>query len=430
MSEPILIGILCLLGLLVFLLSGVWVAIGIGMVGALAFFIFTGGAGFTPYIPWTSTNSFPLAAIPLYILMGEFLLQSGISARLYRATSMWLSPVPGGLLHSNIVSCALFAAVSGSSAATAATIGTVAVPELEKRNYDSKLTMGSLAAGGTLGILIPPSLPLIVYGVISASSVGKLFMGGVIPGIILSVSFMIYIGIRVLANRGLAPVSEVFSLKAIIPSIVDVLPIIILAIIVLGGIFGGIVTPTEAAALGAAAALIMGLAFRRLTWQSFVESLSSTLRVSCMVLFILVGASILGGFLGMLGLPKALSTFATTSGLPREIILAAVFLVYVFLGCFMEGMSLLILTVPTVLPAIKAIGMDPIWFGVVVVLLIEVCLLTPPVGVNLYIIQGISKKSLGEVALGAAPFFLIILAILGVLTAFPSVVLWLPSLMK
>ncbi len=203
MSEPILIGILCLLGLLVFLLSGVWVAIGIGMVGALAFFIFTGGAAFTPYIPWTSTNSFPLAAIPLYILMGEFLLQSGISARLYRATSMWLSPVPGGLLHSNIVSCALFAAVSGSSAATAATIGTVAVPELEKRKYDSKLTLGSLAAGGTLGILIPPSLPLIIYGVISAESVGKLFLGGVIPGIILSVSFMIYIGMSFVKNMGI-----------------------------------------------------------------------------------------------------------------------------------------------------------------------------------------------------------------------------------
>ncbi len=430
MPEPILIGVLCLLGLLVFLASGIWVAVGIGLTGAVAFLIYTGGAAFTPYIPWTSTNSFPLAAIPLYILMGEFLLHSGISARLYRATSMWLSNIPGGLLHSNIVSCALFAAVSGSSAATAATIGTVAVPELEKRKYDTRLTLGSLAAGGTLGILIPPSLPLIVYGVISKESVGKLFIGGVIPGVILSVSFMIYIGLRVLANRKLAPVSEVFSLRAILSSILDVLPIVILVIIVLGGIFGGLVTPTEAAAFGAFVALVLTVAFRRFSRQVFQDALSSTLRVTCMVMFILVGASILGGFLGMLGLPKALATFATGSGLPRGVILAAIFLVYVFLGCFMEGMSLLILTVPTVLPAVQAIGMDPIWFGVVVVLLIEVCLLTPPVGVNLYIIQGISKKSLGQVAIGAAPFFVIVLVVLGLLTAFPSIVLFLPSLMK
>ena len=428
MQDPIIITVVCFTLLLALLFASVWVAIALAIVATAGFFICQGNAGLIPFVPFETLNSFVLTAIPLFIFMGEILVHCGASEMLYRGTSKWLAWAPGGLLHANIGSCSLFAAISGSSPATAATIGTVAIPALKKRNYDTRLTLGSLAAGGTLGILIPPSISLIVYGMLAEASVGRLFAGGIIPGIILSAMFMAYIAIRVIRNPKLAPQEEAFSIKSLVVGLKDFWPIMTLMAIVLGGIFGGLVTPTEAAALGASGALLLALGMRRLTWKTLRESLLNSLETTCMVLFIVMAASLLSSFLGIMSVPAAFSNLILGSGLPVVIILFLIYLLYIFLGCFIDGLSAMVLTLPAVLPVVMALGFDTIWFGVVLTVLIEVGMLTPPMGINLFVIQGISGRDLTEVIAGSVPFFLLMLLGIVLFTAFPSLILLLPSL--
>ena len=429
MPEPIIIAIITFVLLFVFLLSSLWVAVGLALVAVLGFHIWLGNSGITPFVPFEATNSFILTAIPLFIFMGEILVHCGISEMLYRGASRWLAWAPGGLLHSNIGACAFFAAISGSSPATAATIGTVALPALKKRGYDTKLSLGSLAAGGTLGILIPPSISLIVYGYLAEVSVGKLFAGGIVPGIILSGMFIAYIAIRAIKNPRIAPKEMEFSAKGLLLSFLDFWPFIILMTIVLGGIFGGVVTPTEAAALGTSAALLIALGMRKLTWRILRGALMSALETSCMLMFIVWAAKLVATFLAVMQVPAAFSLLLLGSGLPPIAILLFIYLLYLFLGCFIDGLSAMIMTLSTVLPIITGLGFDPIWFGVILTVLIEVGMLTPPMGINLFVIQGLSKRPLGEVIAGSVPFFLLMIVGVALFTWWPGSVLWLSNLL-
>lgn len=428
MDDPILIGIVALLVLIIFLMSGIWIAVGIGIVGVIVCYVLQTGIALTTYIPWVTANSFVMTAIPLFVFMGEILLHCGASEMIYKGASKWLAWAPGGLFHSNIGSCALFAAISGSSMATAATIGTIAIPSLKKRDYDWKMTLGSLAAGGTLGILIPPSITMIVYGSIGEVSIGRLFAGGIIPGIMISLMFMVYIGIRTARNPQLAPREEAFSLRGLMSGLVDLWPVIVLMFIILGGIFSGFVTPTEAAALGVSGALLIALGLRRLTWQNLRESLVSSVTITCMLLFIIIGATMLGSVLALVGTARALAMWITGTGLSPTGVIILLCIIYILLGCVMEGLAIVVVTTPVILPAVVAIGLDPVWFGVFLVVMVELGLLTPPVGINLFVIQGISGSDLGEVVRGAMPFFLIMLLAVALMIAFPSIVLWLPTL--
>jgi len=429
MSDPIVIAIVCIVILLVLLFSGIWVGVSLALVGVLGFILSHGNVIHVTMIPTQVTNSFILTAVPLFIFMGEILVHCGASESLYHSASRWLAWAPGGLLHSNIGACTLFAAISGSSPATAATIGTVALPSLERRRYDTRMTLGSLAAGGTLGILIPPSISMIIYGSLAEASVGKLFAGGIIPGIILSGMFMAYIVLRIIKNPRLAPKEAALSVKGLILGLKGLWPILILMAIVLGGIFGGIMTPTEAAAIGSSAAMLIAVVLRRFSWHMVKESLFSALETTCMLMLIVVGASILSSYLAVMGVPKLFALLVFESGLPPVGILILIYLLYIFLGCFIDGMSAMILTLPTVLPILATLGFDLIWFGVVLTVLIEVGMITPPMGLNLFVIQGISGKNLHDVILGSIPFFLLMFVGIALFTAFPALILWLPTLL-
>ena len=429
MEDPIVIALVTFMLALVFVGLGAWVSLSLALAGLTGFAVFRGNVDIASNVFFDSTNSFTLTAVPLFIFLGEILLRCGASETIYRGTSRLFSWAPGGLLHANTASCALFAAVSGSSPATAATIGTVAIPALEKRGYDTSLTLGSLAAGGTLGILIPPSINMIVYGMLADASVGQLFMGGVVPGILLMLLFMAYIGVRSASNKALAPTEEAFSLKGVLVGLLDLWPAVFLGVIVLGGIFVGLVTPTEAAGLGAFGALVIALGMRQLTWENLKSALANTLTLSCMVMFVYVGAMVLTSFFGVMGVSKAIAEIVMTSQLGTFYILMAVYVLYLVLGCFLDGISMMVLTVPTVVPILETLGFDRIWFGVILVVLCEIGMITPPTGLNLYVIQGISGRSLGEVVRGVVPFFVLMLVGLGLFTAFPALIMWLPTMM-
>ena len=429
MTDPVAAGVVVIalsLGLIAF---GVSVALSLMVSGLAGLLLFRDQVDLASYVFFESTNIFALTAVPLFILLGEVLLRCGVSDTIYRGTSRLFAWAPGGLLHSNIASCALFSAISGSSPATAATVGTVAIPELAKRGYDTRMTLGSLAAGGTLGILIPPSINLIIYGMLANASVGRLFMGGVLPGIILTALFMGWIAAVAIARPGLAPRGEPFSLPGAARGLLELWPAYFLAVIVLGGIFAGLMTPTEAAAVGSAAALLLALVLGRLSWSTLKLAVGNTLTISCMVLFVYVGAMILSSFFGVMGIPRAISSAVVDSGWSAYAVLFAVFVVYLVLGCFLDGVSMMVLTVPIVVPLLESYGFDKIWFGVVLVVLCEIGMITPPTGLNLYVIQGISQKPLWEVVMGVAPYFFIMLFALALFTVFPQLVMWLPSTM-
>jgi C4-dicarboxylate transporter DctM subunit len=426
-----LIGLIFGIILFLFLLSGVWIAISLGMVGILILLLIDPssimGVGI---IAWDTLNSFVLTAVPLFLLMGSIILHSGISRDFYRGLSKWLDPLPGSLAHSNIMACSIFAAISGSSVATAAAIGAIAIPEMESRSYDHSITFGTLAAGGTLGILIPPSIALIVYGAMVGESVGRLFIAGVIPGILMSILFFIYVGLRAMLNPKLVPKGEACIVwKERIYGLLHVLPIFILMFMILGGIYFGWVTPTEAAAVGVFGALLLALVTRKISWEVLRDSLSDSIKANCMILFIVVGAQIMAFALVTAGIPRAL--VAQISGLQFSSGTIFVFLclLYLFLGCFMDALSLMLLTLPVVYPVMVSLGYDPIWFGVVLVILLEVGLITPPVGMNLFVIQGLAKSPLSTVAWGSFPFVIMMLIMVLLLSLCPGLVLWLPSKM-
>lgn len=420
-------------GLVLFLLaSGMWVSIALGATGVFLFLVFL-GAGKLSGIGWLQfniVNNFTFIALPLFIFMGELILQSGISDRFYKAATSWVGFLPGGLLHSNIVACALFSAISGVSMATAAAIGTVALPAMEKFGYDRRLTLGSLAAGGTLGILIPPSCAMIIYGSFVQVSVGKLFMGGVFPGLTMAALFMIYILVVSLLRPEKAPAREKFSVKAIASSAMDIVPLLMLIFMVMGTIYLGLATPTEAAALGALFSMVLCAIYRKLTWKSVMRAGLAAIQINCWLMLIVIGANSVSIALAYLAVPSRLAETMLSFEMNRLTVLALVALMYIILGCFMDGTSMMLLTLPVVYPIMMALGFDGVWFGIIMVILIEIGQITPPVGVNLFVIHGITgKKYLGDIIRGIIPFVFIMILMIVLLTAFPDLVLWLPDRM-
>jgi tripartite ATP-independent transporter DctM subunit len=381
---------------------------------------------------YNSINNFTLSAIPMFLLLGQFVLHSGLSGRLYRGVSKWTRIIPGGLLHSNILSCSIFAAVSGSSPATAATIGTVAYAEEREGGYGPSIIGGSLAAGGTLGILIPPSINMIVYGAFVGASVGRLFAGGIVPGIILALMFMTWIGIAASKNKSLAPPRERVTrhyFSDAIKAWKDVLPVFSIIVLIMGSIYGGIMTPTEAAAASAFLALILGLMFGKMNPAILKSSSLEALRTTSMVFLLFIGASILGNALGLLRIPAQLAETIAGTELGPMWVWFGVIILYLILGCFMDTLAMMVITLPVTYPIIvTSCGFDPIWFGVQLVILCEIGMITPPVGLNLFVIQGIAKDiSLWTIVRGSLPFFFCLLIGLVVFTFLPELILFLPA---
>jgi C4-dicarboxylate transporter, DctM subunit len=380
-------------------------------------------------LAWATTNNFILTAIPFYIMFGEILLRSGIAERMYSALIQWLSWLPGGLMHSNIGACALFGSVSGSSVATAATIGVVAMGEIDKHKYNERLFLGTLAAGGTLGILIPPSINMIIYGVMTDTSVPKLYLAGFIPGLILTVLFSLTVLIACLWRPHWGGQKVPTNWEARIRLLPDLLPPLVLLMVVVGAIFFGIATATESAAVGIVGALAITAWRRRLTLAMLIEVCEATVRTTAMVLAILVGAFFLNIVIQTIGLTQQLSRLITAYQLTPVQVLTAVIVLYLVLGTFMEELSMMISTIPITTPLILQAGYDPVWYGILIVLLIQTAMVTPPFGINLFVIQGIRGRGrLSDVEWGAAPFVIALLLMIGLICVFPEIAMWLPRL--
>jgi len=438
MSSELVIGIL-FASLAVFFLIGQWTAFALGAVGMLIIFLTKGWIGMLGLssVVWNNSNSYILIAIPMFLLMGEIILRSGSSQNFYAGIVKLLRKLPGGLLHANIVSCAIFSAVSGSSVATAASVGTVAIPELKRAGYRHSEIYGSLAAGGTLGILIPPSIVMVLYAALVEESVGRLFIAGIIPGLIMSLIFMIYIALKVFRDPSIAPsmtqeqiqASELMLSQSSV--LRDVMPLILLLLLVLGGIYSGITTPTEASAVGAAGAAGLAWYYKKLTWSVFWESVMSSVKTTCMVAMIIIGAQILSTALTFSGLSREISEWIGTLGLSKWEFLMILIVLYIVLGCFVDGISMIYMTLPVLLPVIKVFGFDLIWFGVIITILIELGQITPPVGLNLFTIHGISGGAkFSEVVAGSTPYVVLMLIGIALLIFFPELATWLPETMR
>ncbi|MFN7570651.1 MAG: TRAP transporter large permease [Betaproteobacteria bacterium] len=379
-------------------------------------------------IAWSSSNEFLLVSLPLFIMLGEILLRSGIAEKMYGALVQWLSWLPGGLMHSNIVTCALFAATSGSSVATAATVGTVALPQARRYGYNERLFLGTLAAGGTLGILIPPSINMIVYAVLTNTSVPRLYLAGIVPGVLLSLLFMTVVLVACLVRPQWGGQRLTGSLRSALSGLVHLLPPLVIFAVVVGSIYAGIATPTEAASLGVVAGLVLAAWAGRLSLAMLREVLQGTMRTTAMVMLIIVAAYFLNFVMSGIGLTTRLTDFLTGLGLSKWEMLVAVILFYLVLGCFMETLSMMITTIPIVAPVMFQLGFDPVWFGIMVIVLIETALITPPVGLNLFVVQNLRRGGpLNDVIVGAVPFVIAMLLLLLALALVPGLALWLPE---
>ncbi|MDA8637553.1 TRAP transporter large permease [Rhodospirillales bacterium] len=379
-------------------------------------------------IAWQNSTEFLLVAIPMFILLGELLLRSGITERMYNGMVQWLGWLPGGLMHSNIGACALFAATSGSSVATAATIGTVAMPEVEKRGYNERLFLGTVAAGGTLGILIPPSINLIIYGLLTDTSVPELYLAGFIPGVMLAGLFMLTVIIACLYRRSWGGTKVKSTWDDKVASLPGLLPPLGIFAVVVGSIYAGIATPTEAAALGVMAALGLAAWNKALTTAMLKRAIEGTMRTTAMIMLIILAAIFLNFILGALGVTQALAEFVTTLGLTPMQTMLMIVAFYIVLGCFMETLSMLLTTAPLITPIVVALGFDPVWFGILLMVLLETALITPPIGINLYVVQGIRKSgSMNDVMVGILPFVVAMFAMIGLLLAWPEMATWLPN---
>ncbi|WP_457094673.1 TRAP transporter large permease [Microvirga sp. P5_D2] len=379
-------------------------------------------------IAWSAGRDFLLVSIPMFILLGEILLRSGVAERMYSAMVKWLSWLPGGLMHSNIGSCAIFAATSGSSVATAATVGTVALPLVNRHGYNERLFLGTLAAGGTLGILIPPSINIIIYAVLTDTSIPKLYLAAIIPGLGLAGLFMAFIVAACLFRPawGGKPIRTTWRER--FASLPDLLPPMGIFLVVVGSIYAGIATPTEAASLGVIAALVLAAFFRRLSVKMLIEAFENTMRTTAMIMLIIIAAYFLNFVITAIGLTQMITDTVAGLGLSKYQMLLAVVVFYLILGCFMETLSMMITTIPIVAPVMVALGFDPIWLGVVIVVLIEAALITPPVGLNLYVVQSLrTRGSLNDVIIGSIPFVFSMLVLILLLALFPGLALWLPA---
>ncbi len=414
---------------------GVWVFAGLLLVAGTALMLVMGmplqrigtiGAG----IINRYSTAWELAAIPMFIWMGEILFRTDLSARLFRGLVPLVSRVPGRLLHTNVLGCTLFAAVSGSSTATAATVGKITTAELKRRGYDQSLALGSLAGAGSLGLLIPPSIVMIVYGILAEVSISRLFAAGVLPGLMIAGLYSTYIMARALANPALSPEpAQRFGPMDYLRGLLDLTPILLLVVVVLGSIYSGLATPSEAAAVGVFGALVMTVALRQMTWRLLVDTLLGAVRTSCMVCIILVAAAFLSAAMGFLHVPSnvARGIAALELGPYGVLLILAVF--YILLGLFLDGVSIIVMSLPITFPLAMQAGFDPIWFGIFLVIMVEMAQITPPVGFNLFVLQGLTGTPIGKVAMAALPFFILMAVAVVLLALFPGIALWLPGVL-
>ncbi|MCP5082312.1 MAG: TRAP transporter large permease subunit [Alphaproteobacteria bacterium] len=418
--------------LFLFLGTGIWIALSLIGVATIGMVLFTsrpvGDAMATTL--WSASSGWTLAALPLFIWMGEILFRTRLSENLFKGLQPWMQHLPGGLLHVNIAGSALFAAISGSSAATVATVGKMSIPELRRRKYPENMIIGTLAGAGTLGLLIPPSITLIIYGVTVNESIAKLFIAGIIPGIVLALMFMAFVMFWSWLKGG---TSETADSTTTWPdrfrALFQLLPVISLIGAVMGAIYTGFATATEAAVLGVVGALIMSVAQKSLSWDSFKESLLGATRTSSMIAFILAGSAFLTLTMGFTGIPRALAGWIAELGLTPWQLIVMLTLFYVVLGCFLDGISSIVLTMAVVEPIVRQAGFDMIWFGVFLMIVVEIAQITPPIGFNLFVLQGMTGRDMDFIAKAAAPMFLIMLLAVLVLSVFPGLATWLPSQM-
>ena len=418
--------------LLFFLGSGIWVALSMIGVSAIGMMLFTSrpvGDAMATTI-WGTSSSWTLTALPLFVWMGEILFRTKLSENLFKGLSPWMQKLPGGLIHVNVVGCALFAAISGSSAATVATVGKMSIPELRKRRYPEKILLGSLAGSGTLGLLIPPSIILIIYGVAVQESIAKLFIAGIIPGIMIALIFMSYIIIWSLINKDQMPkISEKYSFFEKIKRSTQLLPIILLISGVIGSIYTGVATATEAASLGVVGSLILSYFQKSLTLETFKSSLLGATKTSCMIAFILAGSTFLSLAMGFTGLPRNLAVWIQNMDLSPYVLIFVLMIFYIILGMFLDGISAVVLTMAVIEPMIRQAGFDMIWFGIFLVIVVEMAQITPPVGFNLFVRQGMANKDMGYIARSAFPLFLLMVLAVILVVIFPEIALWMPEQM-
>ncbi len=426
------ITLLLLVALLLILASGVWVGLTLTGVAWLAVTLFSSRpAGDAMAVTvWGSSSSWTLTALPLFVWMGEILFRTRLSNDMFKGLAPWVQGLPGRLLHTNVIGCTIFAAVSGSSAATCATIGKMTLPELTKRGYPEHMVIGTLAGASTLGLLIPPSIIMIVYGVAAEVSISKLFIAGVLPGLLLALLFSGYICVWALRNPGQVPAADGhFTLTQKLTASKSLIPVVCLIAAVLGSIYSGIATATEAAAVGVVGSLVISGLQGSLNWASFRDALMGATRLYCMIALILAGAAFLTLSMGYIGLPRHLAEWIATLGLSKWQLIVALSIFFIILGCFLDGISMVVLTMGVLMPTVNAAGIDPIWFGIFIVLVVEMAQITPPVGFNLFVLQGMTGRELTWIAKVTMPMFFLMCVAVALIYIFPGVVTWLPQQM-
>jgi tripartite ATP-independent transporter DctM subunit len=430
--DPTIAALTLAFVLFVTLTGGLWIGLCLAAVGWVALEFFTSrppGLMFGTTL-WGANNSWTLTALPMFIWMGEILFRSRLSEDMFKGLAPWMQRLPGRLLHTNVYGCGIFAAISGSSAATAATIGKMTIPELRKRGYDDFMLVGSLAGSGTLGLLIPPSIILIVYGVAAEVSIARLFIAGVVPGFVLMLIFSaIVIGWALMNPKKVPPRDPVMSFGQKLHESRRLIPVVLLIAAVIGSIYAGIATPTESAVLGVVGSLVLAALTGGLSWATFRDSVMGAVRTNCMIFLILSGASFLTTAMGFTGLPRILADWVGHLELSQMALIAALTVIFVIMGCFIDGISMVVLTAAVILPAVEKAGIDLLWFGIFIVLVVEMAQITPPVGFNLYVLQSLSGRGMGYVAWAALPFFIGMVVMVAIVTVFPELVTWLPTQM-
>ncbi len=440
-SDPLVLSVVIIVVMFSFLLSSIWIGISLILTGIVGMLIFK--HNLPPVISiydkigdllassmYDSLNSWSLAALPMFILMGEILYKSSISTRLLNGLMPWLNFIPGKLLHVNVAACSLFAAISGSSAATTATVGKITLEELKKRGYSKSLALGSLAGSGTLGFLIPPSLIMIIYGVMSNVSIGKLFIAGILPGVLLATLYSAYIMIASKIDSSCVPkTQDKYTASDFKNSMKELFPVLLLVTVVLGSIYGGFATPTEAASLGVLGSIFLAIYFKNFSLEILKNALLNSIKTSVMISFIIVGAGFLSQVVGFLGIARAISEFIGTLGLSPFTLILIIGIMYILLGMILDGISIVVMTLPIVLPIIVAAGFDPLWFGIFLVFMVELSQITPPVGFSLFVIQSISGEKIEYILKATLPFFILMIVAVVLITAFPDIVHYLPKYM-
>ena len=428
-----MVGLIGVMVLVLLMFSGMWIGMAMLFVGVLGLVIlngFHGALGVLANVPYSAIADYPLTSLPLFMFMGAVLSNTRVGEDLYDTAYKWIGQLRGGLAMATVAACAGFATISGSSTATAVTMGKVALPEMKKYQYDDRLATGCAAAGGTIGILIPPSMGFILYGILTGVSIGKLFMAGIIPGILQAAFYIVTIYIMCRLNTQLGPAAQKTSAKEKLISLKNIWPALILFLLVIGGLYGGVFTPTEAAAVGAFGAIAITFIYGRLKGRNFISSMLMTGKIIAMIMLLIVGAFVFSHFIAVSKLPFMLSEFVTGLHVSKYYILVAVIVLYVLLGMFLDIMSSMILTIPILLPVIISLGFDQIWYGVIMVRLMEVGLISPPVGMNVFVLAGVTDVPIGTIFRGVIPFIVADIFHIGLLIAFPSLSLLLPNMMS